>query len=484
SQRDIQQIFFTEQTSTSCSILSKIQKQFIEATWAARHRSINCTRIELYKDVLVEGNASTRIWSGSQSYKTQGHGILSCLGVRKQADLTPKQKKLYYQLKKSERLLTALKKRNAAKSLFGRKQELDVSGGSSVASNICNAERSLAEDYAKTGGQGDYIYKIDGHKIFHLFDIPHFLKCLRNNFMDKDVVFDRERAKWSDIRQLYEFDGTVDAKVTKLSTSRITQTGKEKMWITFAAQVFSRSTYGHLTLLTNTGAMTAGDTAQFILFINDLFDGLNCVQKPSRPLANTNPTCSQFVSAFKTCVINNTLKATKGAKCEDDGCQFLLAINHFLSTIPSSDSVNRISPTDPNPHTPSPLSSQSSDDSGTDVSKLLQITSMTKLAMTVTNKLSNLDCGICLGFLFVDGNSGAFKVGGMLSGTSCRVARSILRRGVLHHTGPVNLNGPLYSLLREVGVSRVIELTPRAKTLHRRAKILKKKLDGVQREEK
>ncbi|GLV46134.1 hypothetical protein CBL_05195 [Carabus blaptoides fortunei] len=39
----------------------------------------------------------------------------------------------------------------------------------------------------------------------------------------------------------------------------------------------------------------------------------------------------------------------------------------------------------------------------------------------------------------------------------------------------------LDSLVREVGVSRVIELTPRAKKLHRRAKILKKKLDGVQR---
>ncbi|GLV38549.1 hypothetical protein CBL_05095 [Carabus blaptoides fortunei] len=154
---------------------------------------------------------------------------------RRQAELTPKQKKLYSQLKKSERLLTALKKRNAAKSLFGKKQKLDVSGGSSVASNICKLElsdlatnnrgavRSLAEDYAKTGGQGYYIYKIGEHTIFHLFDIPYFLKWIRNNFMEKDVVFDGKRAKWSDIKQLYEFDGTADAKVTTThrSTSRL-----------------------------------------------------------------------------------------------------------------------------------------------------------------------------------------------------------------------------------------------------------------------
>lgn len=93
-------------------------------------------------------------------------------------------------------------------------------------------------------------------------------------------------AKWSDIKQLYAFDGkTVDSKVTKLTINHIDPKGKEKMRVKYAVQMFNRSTFGHLAFLSNVGAIDECDTAKFILFVNDLFDSQNCVHKSPRPLA-------------------------------------------------------------------------------------------------------------------------------------------------------------------------------------------------------
>ncbi|GLV38083.1 Histone H3.3B [Carabus blaptoides fortunei] len=183
---------------------------------------------------IIEDKKSVRFQAAAMSALHEGHGIL-CLGVRRRADLTPKRKKLYSQSKKSERLLTALKRFNAAKSLFGKKQKLDVSGGSSVASNILPSTKTLNSTLSSMTVKAE--------------------RC----------IFDGKRAKWSDIKQLYEFDGTADAEVTKLSNSHITPIGKEKMRVKFGAQRMAI-----LLTLTNAGAMKARDTGEFIFSINDL----------------------------------------------------------------------------------------------------------------------------------------------------------------------------------------------------------------------
>ncbi|GLV37537.1 hypothetical protein CBL_20349 [Carabus blaptoides fortunei] len=244
--------------------------------------------------------------------------------------LTPRKKKLFAELKKAKNLVTNIRRRQSIRRVLIENQALIknvpkkktarrntdeerapyISILKSSPRGYCylkeifhlpstkTLNRSLGNVTLKAGQAEDFIYNVDGNEIVHLFDIPHFVKCLRNNFMTKDILFEGKRAKWSDIKQLYEYDSKTPAqKGTKLATNH---TEPEKMRA----------------------------------------KGL-CAQ-------NTSPTCSQFVSAFKTYL------------------RVLLALNNLLFQTPLPDS--RVSPTGPVPLDPSPTSSRSSGDSETGIS--------------------------------------------------------------------------------------------------------------------
>jgi len=54
-------------------------------------------------------------------------------------------------------------------------------------------------------------------KIVHLFDVPHLLKCTRNNLITKNLHFEingiKRVAKWEHLQQLYNVDSSIpDAK--------------------------------------------------------------------------------------------------------------------------------------------------------------------------------------------------------------------------------------------------------------------------------
>ncbi|GLV37443.1 hypothetical protein CBL_10591 [Carabus blaptoides fortunei] len=92
-----------------------------------------------YKHIALSGfkKAMDRITVFCCTYMS-GHGRLSCLGVRRLADLTPEQEK---------------KGTQCSKSLFGKKQELDVSGSPSVASNICKLVRRKSTEIDQLPGR-------------------------------------------------------------------------------------------------------------------------------------------------------------------------------------------------------------------------------------------------------------------------------------------------------------------------------------------
>jgi hypothetical protein len=48
------------------------------------------------------------------------------------------------------------------------------------------AIRELSE---KSGYKDEYCYKINNEVILHIFYPPHLLKCFRNQFLDKDIMF-------------------------------------------------------------------------------------------------------------------------------------------------------------------------------------------------------------------------------------------------------------------------------------------------------
>ena len=117
---------------------------------------------------------------------------------------------------------------------------------------------------------------VNEKKIFAMFDPPHLLKCLRNNFYNYKCHFSANKtADWEHIRKLYEMDVKQPHRVVKkLTPDHIKVYGLNKMCVRRAAQVFSHSVASALDLMSYLGAIEAGvkDTEMLCSIVNDLFD--------------------------------------------------------------------------------------------------------------------------------------------------------------------------------------------------------------------
>ncbi|GBM33880.1 hypothetical protein AVEN_231443-1 [Araneus ventricosus] len=104
-------------------------------------------------------------------------------------------------------------------------------------------------------------------KMYVIFDVPHLLKCLRNNFKNYDVTFDGYKtASWKHIISLFEFDSKMTHRVVKKLTSKhVHVSGLNKMNVKLAVQVLSESVGSALCYLTalNYLPSSASDTADF-----------------------------------------------------------------------------------------------------------------------------------------------------------------------------------------------------------------------------
>lgn len=300
-----------------------------------------------------------------------------------------------------------------------------------ILASVCDqgaSNRSAISQLSRESGfPNDFIYTVkdvvnNEHKvyqIFHLFDPPHLMKCIRNHFLAKDIYFGRNVAKWSDLKTLYTLDGSnPDGKIcVKLTEKHINPEGRHKMKVKLASQVFSRSVYAGLTFAKTCGVIDNQGTAEFVFFMDKLFDSLNGVRTSSKPLRrpltdssdhntfwgeakpfldqlifkkgnatvqsppsvknfivtirniqalwkhmkdlgfkylltrclnqdplenffgiirglcgqNYRPTCSQFISAFKTCLINNLHSTSTTMNCEHDGTEFLISLLRPIS---------------------------------------------------------------------------------------------------------------------------------------------------------
>lgn len=82
-------------------------------------------------------------------------------------------------------------------------------------------------------------------QIVHLFDVPHLLKCIRNNLLTKDLLFSMggidRTASWKHIVQVYQADSTIpDTKMLpRLSDRHVIPEKISKMKVKCATQVFS-----------------------------------------------------------------------------------------------------------------------------------------------------------------------------------------------------------------------------------------------------
>lgn len=143
-------------------------------------------------------------------------------------------------------------------------------------------------------------YRIRDTVIIHCYDPPHLIKGIRNNLETKelqhhitkrwnitDTGFKTDitkqaarRASWDDLKNFYIWSNGGSTKLLlKITPEHITPV-KQKMKVCNATQVFSQ-TYGNMMLKYATKPnlpkqlSDTADTAEILLFFNDLFDSVN-----------------------------------------------------------------------------------------------------------------------------------------------------------------------------------------------------------------
>lgn len=92
-------------------------------------------------------------------------------------------------------------------------------------------------------------------KLIHIYDVPHLMKCIRNNLMTKDLLFTidgiQKHAKWSHFQELYTEDGLIpnSKMLPRLTDQHIIPEKVKKMKVKYATQVFSQRVSSTMTFL-------------------------------------------------------------------------------------------------------------------------------------------------------------------------------------------------------------------------------------------
>ncbi|KAI4465126.1 thap-type zinc finger superfamily [Holotrichia oblita] len=126
---------------------------------------------------------------------------------------------------------------------------------------------------------------VDELEVIPLYDIPHLLKGIRNNFLKSNVKFTwkegEQTARWDDIVKMYELDiGDFDTRMLNKLTDQHVYADKMKvMKVKLASQVFSQRVSSVMRGLVRLGRgclpESAKNTADFLLFVDKLFDSVN-----------------------------------------------------------------------------------------------------------------------------------------------------------------------------------------------------------------
>lgn len=128
-------------------------------------------------------------------------------------------------------------------------------------------------------------YKVSGHVITHVYDPPHLIKVVRNNFETKNIAhFAANRwqpgfkdsddplqiATWCDIAELFR-ENRLPLTIEHIKPNKL------KMKVSIATQVFSETCGSIILQGVKDGSLLPHykSTADLLLFMNDLFDSVN-----------------------------------------------------------------------------------------------------------------------------------------------------------------------------------------------------------------
>ncbi|RVE48224.1 hypothetical protein evm_007081 [Chilo suppressalis] len=125
---------------------------------------------------------------------------------------------------------------------------------------------------------------IDSTKIIPLFDVPHLIKGIRNNLINKNMQYEHERQirliKWEYFQMVYEADRSHgELRLLPKLTNEHVDPGKiKKMRVKNAVQLLSHSLAVAVDNLVARGEIPTEcqDLIPFTLLMDKLFDSLNC----------------------------------------------------------------------------------------------------------------------------------------------------------------------------------------------------------------
>lgn len=175
---------------------------------------------------------------------------------------------------------------------------------------VCDQGSNNQKLYTKEYGISEEkpYFDVRGRKVYALFDGPHLLKSLRNNFKKYKVKFIHKGltkiASWEHIVAAWEKDSQmVHRMAPKVTRRHVEVDGLSKMNVRMAAQTLSHSVSSIICFMstyTDLLPASATNTADFCAVANDLFDSINGRRiNDDRPLLSAVHSKSPHLEAWK-----------------------------------------------------------------------------------------------------------------------------------------------------------------------------------------
>ncbi|KAJ2937540.1 hypothetical protein O0L34_g19047 [Tuta absoluta] len=157
--------------------------------------------------------------------------------------------------------------------------------GTSFQSALKSLQEDTQREQMRSGGKLDDVISINGHTLSVIFDPPHLLKGLRNNFLNKNIKMDGKISKWSDIVEVYNTDCSHAQMrlLHKLNDEHVIPEKIKKMKVKNCARVLSKTVAAAMNYTAQFSHYVDGrkvsetlkNTAEIVYFFDDLFDSLN-----------------------------------------------------------------------------------------------------------------------------------------------------------------------------------------------------------------
>ncbi|KAE9523758.1 hypothetical protein AGLY_015818 [Aphis glycines] len=120
-------------------------------------------------------------------------------------------------------------------------------------------------------------------RVIHLYDPPHLLIGIRNNLLNKNVIFNvngqQKEASWEDVVALYNIDSNIEdvRMLPRLTSEHIERNKIKKLKVKNAVQVLSERVSSIMSYSSSIKVLSekAKDTTNFCLLFDKLFDPVN-----------------------------------------------------------------------------------------------------------------------------------------------------------------------------------------------------------------